>query len=360
MSYLVKEILNVSKDSSISIYIYGAGELANMISKCILDRGGRVEAFLVDDEYYSSEIKMNKTICIRPLSILNKIDCEYRLVIGFEGDYLKGISKAGIREDVVLAADFLGYLASGGENAKFEYFYESNKGEFERVRALLSDEKSRISFDEYIKQKISGNYCKDYDISLQYFDDDIIGTRLSDRELFLDCGAFKGETALAFIEYLHKKNISKFEGIVEFEPDKSNIDSLKLYLPKMNNIEIVEAGVYNKSTRLSFISKNGSASKFDTEGNDYVDVVSIDEYIEDDRKEKVTFIKMDIEGSELMALYGAAQIIKKYRPKLAICVYHRLADLIDIPKYIKFLNEDYLLYLRNYSRCGVETVLYAV
>ncbi|MDR2651595.1 MAG: hypothetical protein LBC68_04690, partial [Prevotellaceae bacterium] len=65
-------------------------------------------------------------------------------------------------------------------------------------------------------------------------------------------------------------------------------------------------------------------------------------------------------GAELKALYGAEKTIKKYKPKLAICVYHRKEDLITIPQYIKLLRDDYCLFLRHYSDFFAETVLYAM
>ena len=69
---------------------------------------------------------------------------------------------------------------------------------------------------------------------------------------------------------------------------------------------------------------------------------------------------MDIEGAELDTLKGAQKTILKYRPKLAICVYHKPEDLLTIPSYILSLHKDYRLYLRNYMMPGRETVLYAI
>ncbi len=69
---------------------------------------------------------------------------------------------------------------------------------------------------------------------------------------------------------------------------------------------------------------------------------------------------MDIEGLELSALQGAKESIKKYKPNLAICIYHKNSDIVDIPKFIIDLNLGYKLYIRHYSMCTEETVLYAV
>lgn len=87
-----------------------------------------------------------------------------------------------------------------------------------------------------------------------------------------------------------------------------------------------------------------------------IETIVLDEFL---RGERVTFIKMDIEGAELDALRGASQIIKEQKPKLAISVYHRDDDIVAIPKLLTGLRPDYKLYLRHYSLLLNETVLYA-
>ena len=77
-------------------------------------------------------------------------------------------------------------------------------------------------------------------------------------------------------------------------------------------------------------------------------------------KEEVTFIKMDIEGAELKALKGAKNIILRDKPKLAISIYHKPEDIVEIPLFIKELVPEYKLYIRHYSNDSIETVLYAV
>ena len=68
---------------------------------------------------------------------------------------------------------------------------------------------------------------------------------------------------------------------------------------------------------------------------------------------------MDIEGSEYKALLGAERTIKTFAPTLAICVYHRKEDLINIPKLIKSYRNDYVFFLRTYRYISQELVLYA-
>ena len=75
--------------------------------------------------------------------------------------------------------------------------------------------------------------------------------------------------------------------------------------------------------------------------------------------QRVDFIKMDIEGSELAALRGAEASIRRWRPKLAISIYHRPEDFFVIPTWIDSLGLGYRFYLDHYSIHGEETVLYA-
>jgi hypothetical protein len=99
------------------------------------------------------------------------------------------------------------------------------------------------------------------------------------------------------------------------------------------------------------------ASHVKQKGNVEIEADSIDNVCEN---ENVSFIKMDVEGSELEALKGAQKQIKANKPKLAICVYHKKEDLLTIPQYILSVRPDYKLYLRHYGGLTTDLILYAV
>lgn len=75
---------------------------------------------------------------------------------------------------------------------------------------------------------------------------------------------------------------------------------------------------------------------------------------------RVDLIKMDIEGSEMNALRGAEQTLRRFKPKLAISIYHIFAHYYEVAEYIKSLNLGYKLYLEHYTIHSEETVLYAI
>lgn len=185
----------------------------------------------------------------------------------------------------------------------------------------------------------------------QYFDDKII--RFGEHEVFLDCGCYDFETSQIFLQ-----KCPNYEKVICFEP---NEDNRKIILQKMRQlpkgkIELLPYGVWNERDTLYF-EGSGSSAMISNKGKQKVEVVSIDETIRD----RVTFIKMDIEGSELNALRGAAKMIVDNKPRLAISIYHKSEDILEIPAFILSIIPEYRLYLRHYSNYfATETVLYAV
>jgi len=185
----------------------------------------------------------------------------------------------------------------------------------------------------------------------QYFDSDVI--KSIGQEVFIDGGALDGGDSINFIEWCN----GLYDKIYAFEPDKDNFLKLKRTTEKLDNFYIIEKGMWSKSKKLKFSSGKSENSLISDHGDIEIDVISIDEVLDG---KPVTYIKMDIEGSEMEALIGAEQTIKKYKPRLAICIYHKPEDIIDIPKKILEMNPNYRLYLRHYSYVDTETVLYAV
>lgn len=123
-------------------------------------------------------------------------------------------------------------------------------------------------------------------------------------------------------------------------------------------IEVFNYAVWDKKEQLPFLNKDSiAASKFDPKGEVVVQGMDLDSVLGD---KKVTFLKMDVEGSELRALLGAKGIIQQQKPKLAICIYHKSWDFVDLGRQILDIVPDYRFYIRHYASDTCETVLYAV
>ena len=167
----------------------------------------------------------------------------------------------------------------------------------------------------------------------------------------VDCGAYRGDTIVTFLD-----NVVQYKNVFAFEPDKSNFLILKENFGKKSNICLYDYGVGEKNDVVCFDAKKNMWFCVAEDGNDEIIIRKLDDII----KEEVTMIKMDIEGAELSALKGAQEIIKKYHPKLAICIYHRIDDIITIPQYLESIVPEYRFYVRQYDDLLFQTVLYAV
>ena len=88
-------------------------------------------------------------------------------------------------------------------------------------------------------------------------------------------------------------------------------------------------------------------------------IMSIDDFVRKNKINKIDFIKMDIEGYELLALKGAIETIKTFMPKLAISIYHRREDFFAIPLWLNQITNGYDFYIDHYTMHAEETVLYA-
>lgn len=87
---------------------------------------------------------------------------------------------------------------------------------------------------------------------------------------------------------------------------------------------------------------------------------SLDAMVADGTVGPFTVVKLDVEGGELAALRGMANALRRFRPRLAVAIYHEPKHFFAIPAYLMDLLEDYRFYVRHYSCGRFETLLYAV
>jgi len=172
-----------------------------------------------------------------------------------------------------------------------------------------------------------------------------------DEEVFIDCGAADGDTVKEFM--LRWDN---FESIVAFEPDQSNYNKLIQVENRNGKVTCLRFAVADFDGEMSFSSLGDYSSRLG-EGSDKVRVCILDKILGDVIP---TYIKADIEGSELEMIWGARRILKEHSPVLAICAYHTSDHIWQIPLLINAIQPNYILFLRRYSLGTMDTVWYAV
>ncbi len=179
--------------------------------------------------------------------------------------------------------------------------------------------------------------------------------QLGEHEVFVDAGSFDGQTALDFA----KRVCGKYEHIYCFEPDQKNIAHLELNASDLKNVTIVKKGLWSVTKQLCFSVRADKSSRVSEEGDSFVPVTSLDDFFESAPPLHIpTFIKMDIEGAENHALIGAKKIITSRRPKLVVCIYHKMEDFYELPQTIAEMNENYCFRLMHDTHYPLETVLY--
>ena len=174
-----------------------------------------------------------------------------------------------------------------------------------------------------------------------YFDLDLIPK--CENEVFIDLGAYIGDTTLSFINNYGSDSYNK---IYCYEINKENFEYLKTNMKPYEDIDLRLKGV-GAENKTMYLKENGelSSCQVSDDGNVPVEMVSLD----DDIKEEITIIKSDIEGSELKALEGARCHIINEHPKLLISIYHSNNDVWQIPKMIKEMDNSYRFYLRYHG-----------
>ena len=253
------------------------------------------------------------------------------------------------------------YFSRGIKDIDKDYFLDHVKA----ILETISDQKSFDTISAVIKRILTGygdfntrnSFSELYDPN-QYFPDFI---ELSKEERFVDCGAYTGDT---FEEFL-KHTDNEFGHYYGFELFPENFVQLKEHvslLTSQDKVSLFPYGVYSESKDLfGIFNKDGSRiamGEKDTEAaQEKLQTITLDECL---KGEKITYLKMDIEDSEVPALMGARELITTQKPKCAISMYHSLKQFLEIPEILKQMNPEYEFRYRMHSTVGHDIVCYAI
>ncbi len=235
-------------------------------------------------------------------------------------------------------------------------FYRDLEPQIAAGYELWSDDASRALYAAILRFRFTNDYeaLPAPDQGQQYFPPDLPAWRGPLR--FVDCGAFDGDTLGQLLA-----TRQPVEAIAAFEPDPMNFGKLGAYVQANRaalpaTVCLFPCGVDAATRQARFSAGQGSGSHTAADGETVVQCVSLDEALPGFRP---NLIKMDIEGAEYDALWGARQLLARHRPGLAVCLYHRPADLWRIPMLVRQLcGEGGRYYLRAHCFNGFELVLY--
>ena len=173
-------------------------------------------------------------------------------------------------------------------------------------------------------------------------------------ETFLDVGAFDGDTLRVF-----QQTFACNRGIAVEANSALFGDILTVSALYPGGIEILPMAAWSRRTRLNFEEVRFGMIKVTESEHGVLHAAPIDEFV----SEKIDVLKMDIEGAEAKALEGCAQLLKKWKPDLAIAAYHRPDDFVSLYRHLGrygYHDKDIEWHFAHYSDCLDDSILYAI
>lgn len=234
-----------------------------------------------------------------------------------------------------------------------EAFAEAHQDDMARAYELLEDESSRAVFLDTVRYKLSGKlrYLRASESPKEEAFENIL--RPTRSEHFADLGAYTGDTIRELLSYTN----GQFASITALEPDRRSFRKLAAYAESLTGqVELVPAGAWSGDEERAFSDQAGRQSRV-TDSGKTVQMRALDSVL---NGKECTLLKLDVEGAERQALWGAANTIQRHRPRLNLAAYHTSADFFELLLLVRELCPAYRLYLRHHPHVPAwDTNIYA-
>lgn len=356
------------KDEKKKIFFYGAGGIGKLLAR----HSEALSVLGLEADYYIDKNPNKIGTKIRTYSYYLNVSREIPIIspdectkMGLDNPIIVVVRNAApiIEELETMGFTNIWFFPMSDGNNKSDgltKIIHDSKETIDWIEQRLGDVKSREIFRCIMNIRSSKERKADTLAELES------GERYMPKELFnlsrdaviVDAGGLDGDTALEFAE----ETKYTYKCIYSFEPNPQMLSKLQeRALPRH---EIVAKALASSCGKTRFMIGededylSSAGSKISDQGNYEVDIVSLDS-MKDDMLAP-SYIKMDIEGAELDALKGMDQVISEYHPILAVCIYHKPLDILEIPKYLMKKYPFYKFYIRHHSKNNYDTVLYCI
>ena len=340
------------------VWIFGAGQFARDLCEVMLAKNFNVLGFIETQP----RIEQLMNLPVRGWQQLSEADRSAQLVIGIynRGMPLDGLAalphEAGF-PDLMMPWDSYGQF-----DVELGWRYWLGRRDqlighldgSEATHAQLSDSTSQACLRDIVRFRLGLNHAYGgfRHEEPQYFNQLTLAADTQKPIHFVDGGAYNGDTLLELA------NLRPIERAYLFEPDAENFKALQQNLRNQAiAAHCLPVALSDGYQILSFNAGVGEAGTISANGTVHIAAMALDDLL---HNQVTDFIKLDVEGGEIAALNGAARLISRSRPVLAISLYHRPQDLWEIPELLRELCHDYRFYLRQHYFNSFDSVLYAV
>ncbi len=320
------------------LVLYGMGNGADAILDRMAQEKLPVAGVFASDEFVRGQNFRGFTV-ERYADVKARLG-DFAIVIAFASELPDVLArfKDLASKHIVFAPHLPLYAGSEIVSSKWLAKYEQR---LQSVYDNLADEQSRKVFAGVLNYKLSGKPQYLWQCETERAGDLKQLFSFNDNESYLDLGAYDGDTVREFLSLTG----GQYAQITAVEADRRNYRKLCAKTEGLANLRTVEAAVWNEDTELEFSDSGGRQSTLIGAHKRMVKAVKMDNLL---GSEPVTYIKMDVEGTEKQALLGLKEHILRDRPKMFIAAYHYDNDFFELPELIWRLCSSYKIYLRKH------------
>lgn len=324
------------KESDEPIILYGTGNGADKIID-ELERLGISLAGVTASDGFVRE-RFFRGFKVFPLSYFEEKYASFTVIIGFgtnRDEVIDNILRIKNKHRVLVPC-----VPVYGDEIINRDFLINHCEELKKAYSCLEDEKSEEVFVSFLKFELTGELEYLFESETEKDEAFFKILQLNEAESYLDLGAYRGDTVREFLKYTN----GKYRHITAVEPDKKSFEKLECNISSLNDITLLNAGVFSECAYASFDTEAKGRGNSISERGERQKVINVDSL----KESGFTYIKADIEGSEAEMLDGARLTLGEDKPKLNIACYHKSCDIFRLILKIKEINPDYRIYLRHH------------
>lgn len=322
------------------VVIYGMGNGADKVIDVCTAHGIEVADFYASDAFVRGQSFHGKTVMT-----YDQVRSKYG-----DGNFITLMSFATRLDEVI---SNVCRIASENElyapdvpvfgNDLFDMrFFKKYEDDMDYVYDILADDVSRQAYRDIISYKLTGKI--DYLLNCEHPREQIFTSLLTPASyrVFADLGAYTGDTIRELLQYA-----PSLKYVFAFEPDLKTYKKLSRYAENETacNIAALNLAAWSEKAELTFdCSGNRNSNIGNGTRTVQIEADSLDNIL---MGHAADYIKYDVEGSEMQALFGSAETIRRFSPQLCVSLYHRSEDIFLLPMLVEHLNPGYKMYIRR-------------